>query len=43
MNGVMVKALDFGIVASEFELHSSYYLRFWTNALGEKVCIPLSS
>ena len=31
----MVKALDCGIVVSEFELQSSYYVHFWTNTLGK--------
>ena len=34
--GVMVRALDCGIVASEFELQSRYYVHFRTNTL-EKV------
>ena len=31
--GVMVKALDWGIVVSEIELRSRYYVHFWTNTL----------
>ena len=38
--GVMVKALDCGIVVSEFELQSRYYVHFRTNTLG-KVMSPL--
>ena len=33
--GVMVKALDCGIVESEFELQLLYYVHFWTNTLGK--------
>ena len=33
--GVMVKAMDYGIVVSEFELHSRYYVHFLTNTLGK--------
>ena len=33
--GVMVKALDCGIVVSEFKLQSCYYLHFLTNILGK--------
>ena len=33
--GVMVKMLDCGIVLSEFELQSLYYVHFRTNALGK--------
>ena len=33
--GVMVKAIDYRIVVSEFELQSCYYVRFWTNTLGK--------
>ena len=32
--GVMVKAMDCGIVVSEFILQSHYYVHFWTNILG---------
>ena len=31
---VMVKAMDFGIAISEFKLHSSYYVHFRANTLG---------
>ena len=33
--GVMVKAMDSGIVESEFELQSCYYIHFRTNILGK--------
>ena len=33
--GGMVKAMDYGIVVSEFELQSSYYVQFRTNTLGK--------
>ena len=33
--GVMVKATDCGIVLSEFELQSRYYVHFRTNILGK--------
>ena len=33
--GVMVKAMDCGIVVSEFELQSSYYVYFRANTLGK--------
>ncbi len=33
--GVMVKAMDYGIVVSEFELQSCYYVHFRTNTLGK--------
>ena len=33
-HGVMVKAMDSGIVVSEFELQLRYYVYFWTNTLG---------
>ena len=29
--GVVVKALDCGIIVSEIELLSRYYIHFWTN------------
>ena len=32
---VMVKAIDCGIVISEFELHSNYYVQFRANTLGK--------
>ena len=40
--GVMVKAMDCGIVVSEFVLQSRYYVHFRTNTLG-KGMNPLSS
>ena len=33
--GVMVKAMDCGIVVSEFVLKSSYYVHFRANTLGK--------
>ena len=33
--GVMVKAMDCGIVVSEFVLQSRYYLHFQANTLGK--------
>ena len=33
----MVEAMDCGIVVSEFELQSRYYVHFRTNALGESM------
>ena len=33
--GVMVKAMDCGIVVSEFELQLRYYVYFRTNTLGK--------
>ena len=38
--GVMVKVMDCGIVVSEFELQSRYYVHFRTNTLGEKYQPP---
>ena len=38
--GVMVKAMDYGTVVSEFELQSSYYVHFRINTL-EKGMNPL--
>ena len=35
--GVMVKAMDSGIVVSEFKLQSSYYINFRTNILGKSM------
>ena len=35
--GIMGKALDFGIVVSELELQSRYYVHLWTNTLGKGV------
>ena len=34
-HGVMLKALDYGIVVSEFELQSHCYIHFRTNTLGK--------
>ena len=36
----MVKALDCGIVVSEFELQSIYYVQFSTNTIG-KIMYPI--
>ena len=33
----MVKAMDSGIVVSEFELKSRYYVHFRTNTLGKGI------
>ena len=33
--GVMVKAMDFGIVVYEFEIQLCYYIHFRTNTLGK--------
>ena len=35
--GVMVKALDYGIVVSEFKLQLRYYIHFRTNTLGKSM------
>ena len=40
--GVMVKAIDYGIVVSDFVLQSHYYVHFRANTLG-KGMNPLSS
>ena len=40
LRGVMVKAMDYGIVVSEFVLHSCYYVHFRANTVG-KGMIPL--
>ena len=40
--GVMVKAMDWEIVAREFELQSRYYVHFRTTTLGKSMN-PLSS
>ena len=37
---VMIKAMDCGIVVSEFILQSRYYVHFWANTL-EKGMNPL--
>ena len=39
--GVMVKAMECGMVVSEFVLLSCYYVHFWANTLG-KGMNPLS-
>ena len=41
--GVMVKAMDCGIVVSEFVFQSRYYVHFRANTLGERYEPPLSS
>ena len=33
--GVMVKAMDCGIVVREFVFQSRYYIHFWANTLGK--------
>ena len=33
--GVIVKAMDCGIVVSEFVLQARYYVHFWANTLGK--------
>ena len=33
--GVMVKAMDCGIVVRKFVLQSRYYVHFWANTLGK--------
>ena len=33
--GVMVKAMDCGIVVREFVLQLLYYIHFWANTLGK--------
>ena len=35
--GVMVKVMDCGIVVSEFELQSRYYVHFRANTLGKSM------
>ena len=39
-HGVMVKALDCGIVVSEFKFQSRYYVHFQTNTLGKAINLP---
>ena len=34
-HGVMVKAMDCGIIESELKLQFRYYIHFWTNTLGK--------
>ena len=36
-HSVMVKAMDCRIVVRGFELHSHYYIDFWTNTLGKGI------
>ena len=38
--GVMVKAMDCGIVVSEFVLQSLYYVHFRANTLGKAINPP---
>ena len=38
--GVMVKALECGIVKSKFELQLRYYVHFWTDTLGNGMDPP---
>ena len=38
--GVMVKAMDCGIVVSEFELQSRYCVHFRTKTLGKGTILP---
>ena len=38
--GVMVKAMDFGIVVSEFVFQSRYYVHFRANTLGKGIEPP---
>ena len=37
LHDVIIKALDCGIVVSEFELQSPYYVHFRTNTLGKSM------
>ena len=39
-HGVMIKAMDCGIVVSEFKLQSSYYVHFRTNTLRQSYETP---
>ena len=32
-HGVMAKAMDYGVIVSEFELQSRYYVHYWKNTL----------
>ena len=34
-HGVMVKAMDYGIIVSESVLQSHYYVHIWANTLGK--------
>ena len=38
--GVVVKAMEFGIVVSEFELQSRFYVHFRANTLGKGMNTP---
>ena len=40
--GVMVKAMDHGIVVREFVLQSRYYVHFRANTLGKKLKMNIS-
>ena len=40
-HGVIVKAMDSGIVVSEFELQSRYYVRFRTNTLEKGILLVI--
>ena len=40
LHGVMVKAMDCGIVVSELKLQSCYYVPFQTNTLGKGMKSP---
>ena len=35
----MIKAMYYGIVVSEFELQSRYYVHFRTNTLGKRMSV----
>ena len=35
LHGVIVKAMNYGIVVSKFEFHLRYYVLFWANTLGK--------
>ena len=35
LRGAVVIMLDCNLIVSEFELQISYYIHFWTNALGK--------
>ena len=41
-HGVMVKALNCGVIVSEFKLQLCYYIYFWSNTLGKGMWTPLS-
>ena len=41
--GVMVKAIDCGIVVSEFVLQSHYYVHFRANTIGKGMDTPYPS